>query len=234
MVASAMFPLGSVLFPHVALPLRVFEPRYLTMVGRLLDEEEPEFGVVLIERGHEAGGGDQRASVGTMARLVSVSAGAQDLMIVGIGTRRFTVERWLDDDPYPQAELATLPELEWSDELAPLRVEAEEAVRAAIAIAELRMSVIPTIAPFLLPRLLPRLRADRPELKLYLREETSQAAIESLRHGNVDCVLLALPFAMCELDSEILFQDRLYVAFPKDEPSNPPEIGRASCRERGS
>ncbi|MDO7833817.1 hydrogen peroxide-inducible genes activator [Sphingobium sp. HBC34] len=106
--------------------------------------------------------------------------------------------------------------------------EAEEL--AAIAEAsgkpltgELRMSVIPTIAPFMLPRLLPRLRAERPELKLYLREETSQAAIESLRHGNVDCVLLALPFPMGEMDSEILFQDRLYVAFPHDEPSNPPD-----------
>jgi LysR family hydrogen peroxide-inducible transcriptional activator len=75
----------------------------------------------------------------------------------------------------------------------------------------------------LLPRLLPRLRSDRPELKLYLREETSQAAIESLRHGNVDCVLLALPFPMGDMESEILFQDRLYVAFPKDEPTNPPE-----------
>ncbi|MGC4250529.1 MAG: hydrogen peroxide-inducible genes activator [Sphingobium sp.] len=88
---------------------------------------------------------------------------------------------------------------------------------------ELRMSVIPTIAPFLLPRLLPRLRADRPELKLYLREETTQAAIESLRHGNVDCVLLALPFPTGEVDSEILFQDRLFVAFPHDDPRDPPE-----------
>ncbi|MGE4324411.1 MAG: hydrogen peroxide-inducible genes activator [Sphingobium sp.] len=88
---------------------------------------------------------------------------------------------------------------------------------------ELRMSVIPTIAPFLLPRLLPRLRADRPELKLYLREETTQASIESLRHGNVDCVLLALPFPIGELDTEILFQDQLYVAFPRDDPRDPPE-----------
>ncbi|WP_242122833.1 hydrogen peroxide-inducible genes activator [Sphingobium sp. Sx8-8] len=106
--------------------------------------------------------------------------------------------------------------------------EAEEL--AAIAEAsgkpltgELRMSVIPTIAPFLLPHLLPRLRAERPELKLYLREETTQAAIESLRHGNVDCVLLALPFPTGELDSEMLFQDRLYVAFPRDDPRDPPE-----------
>lgn len=88
---------------------------------------------------------------------------------------------------------------------------------------ELRMSVIPTIAPFLLPRLLPRLRAERPELKLYLREETTQAAIESLRHGNVDCVLLALPFPTGELDSEFLFKDQLYVAFPRDDPRDPPE-----------
>ncbi|MDN4595652.1 LON peptidase substrate-binding domain-containing protein [Leifsonia virtsii] len=135
MAASAMFPLGSVLFPGVAIPLRVFEPRYLTLVGRLLDEVEPEFefGVVLIERGSEAGGGDQRASVGTMARLVSAAAGADDLLIVGVGTRRFTVERWLDDDPYPRAEISTLPELEWSEALAPLRAEAEAIVRRVIA-----------------------------------------------------------------------------------------------------
>lgn len=130
-----MFPLGSVLFPGVPIPLRVFEPRYLTLVGRLLDEDEPrfEFGVVLIERGPEAGGGDQRASVGTMARLVSAAAGAEDLLIVGVGTRRFTVERWVDEDPYPRAELSMLPDLEWSEALAPLRTEAEAIVRRVMA-----------------------------------------------------------------------------------------------------
>ncbi|WP_285116796.1 LON peptidase substrate-binding domain-containing protein [Leifsonia sp. fls2-241-R2A-40a] len=135
MAASPMFPLGSVLFPAVPIPLRVFEPRYLTLVGRLLDEDEPEFefGVVLIERGSEAGGGDQRAAVGTMARLVGATAGADDLLIVGVGTRRFTVERWLDDDPYPRAELSMLPELEWSEALEPLRAEAEAVVRRVIA-----------------------------------------------------------------------------------------------------
>ncbi|MGN7798330.1 LON peptidase substrate-binding domain-containing protein [Leifsonia sp. 22587] len=135
MAASPMFPLGSVLYPFVAIPLRVFEPRYLTLVGRLLDEVEPgfEFGVVLIERGSEAGGGDQRASVGTIAHLVSATADADDLFIVGVGTRRFTVERWLEDDPYPRAELSMLPDLEWSDALAPLRAEAEAVVRRVIA-----------------------------------------------------------------------------------------------------
>ncbi|MBO9670092.1 MAG: hydrogen peroxide-inducible genes activator [Sphingobium sp.] len=105
--------------------------------------------------------------------------------------------------------------------------EAEEL--AAIAQAsgtplagELRMSVIPTIAPFLLPSLLPRLRAERPSLQLYLREETSHAALDSLRHGHADCVLLALPFPVGDVETEILFDDPLYVAFPKDDPRDPP------------
>ncbi len=88
---------------------------------------------------------------------------------------------------------------------------------------ELRMSVIPTIAPFLLPRILPRLRKERPQLKLFLREETSDHAVESLHHGRADCVLLALPFATGEVDSETICEDQLFVAFPKDDPRDPPE-----------
>ena len=61
---------------------------------------------------------------------------------------------------------------------------------------ELRMGVIPTIAPFLLPAMLPRLRAQWPNLKLFLREETSQAACEALHRGQLDCVLLALPLRL--------------------------------------
>jgi LysR family transcriptional regulator, hydrogen peroxide-inducible genes activator len=85
---------------------------------------------------------------------------------------------------------------------------------------ELRMGVIPTIAPFLLPKILPRLRKDWPALKLFLREETSAAACESLAHGHVDCVLLALPFACGDVETESLFNDRLFVAYPAGE--NPP------------
>ncbi|MDP3551190.1 MAG: hydrogen peroxide-inducible genes activator [Novosphingobium sp.] len=93
---------------------------------------------------------------------------------------------------------------------------------------ELRMSVIPTIAPFLLPRILPRLRKERPQLKLFLREEPSAAAIESLHHGRADCVLLALPYATGEVEAEILFKDELLVAFPKDDPRDPPSTITAS------
>ena len=88
---------------------------------------------------------------------------------------------------------------------------------------EVRMSVIPTIAPFLLPRILPRLRAERPSLRLYLREETTAHALESLHHGRADCVLLALPFATGEVEKETIELDALYVAFPKDDPRDPPD-----------
>jgi LysR family hydrogen peroxide-inducible transcriptional activator len=82
---------------------------------------------------------------------------------------------------------------------------------------ELRMGVIPTIAPFLLPRLLPRLRTEFPELRLYLREETSQAACDGLHRGQLDCVLLALPYGCGEVETADLFDDRLYIAFPPGE-----------------
>ena len=82
---------------------------------------------------------------------------------------------------------------------------------------ELRMGVIPTIAPFLLPAMLPRLRQEWPSLKLYLREETSQAACEALHRGQLDCVLLALPYACGDVDAALLFDDPLFVAFPHGE-----------------
>lgn len=88
---------------------------------------------------------------------------------------------------------------------------------------DLAMSVIPTIAPFLLPRILRRLRRERPDLRLQLREETSHTAVESLHHGRADCVLLALPFPTGEVDSAHICEDRLFVAFPKGDPRDPPD-----------
>ena len=87
---------------------------------------------------------------------------------------------------------------------------------------EMRMSVIPTIAPFMLPRILPRLRREYPDLKLYLREETSGQACEALNHGRADCVLLALPFACGDVEVAPLFDDALHVAFREGEIEPPP------------
>jgi LysR family hydrogen peroxide-inducible transcriptional activator len=96
---------------------------------------------------------------------------------------------------------------------------------------ELRMGVIPTIAPFLLPTMLPRLRNQWPQLKLYLREETSAAACEALHRGQLDCVLLALPFACGDVDSAALFDDPLYVAYPHGEAPGTPSIAAAEIDE---
>ncbi len=98
---------------------------------------------------------------------------------------------------------------------------------------ELRMSVIPTIAPFMLPKMLPRLRRERPDLKLLLREETSDDAVESLNHGRVDCVLLALPFATGDVEQEHICNDRLFVAFPENDPRDPPDVIQPEMIDEG-
>ena len=97
---------------------------------------------------------------------------------------------------------------------------------------ELRLGVIPTIAPFLLPAMLPRLRAQWPNLKLFLREETSQAACDALQRGQLDCVLLAMPFACGDVERAPLFDDRLYVAFPKGEAPDVSSIDPGEIDER--
>ncbi len=107
-----MFPLGTVLFPYGVLPLHVFEPRYRALVADCLAAPDgPEFGVVLIERGSEVGGGDTRFDVGTVARIVDASAFDDGrYALATVGTRRLRVLRWLPDDPYPQAVIEELEE----------------------------------------------------------------------------------------------------------------------------
>jgi uncharacterized protein len=106
-----MFPLGSVLFPHVGLPLRVFEPRYRQLVLDCLDGNN-SFGVVLIERGSEVGGGDSRFSIGTAARIFDAEPLDDGTWAVtAIGTDRFRVTEWIHDDPYPRAYVEMLEEI---------------------------------------------------------------------------------------------------------------------------
>jgi uncharacterized protein len=103
-----MFPLGTVLFPHMVLPLHVFEPRYRALLDDVL-EGGGEFGVVLISRGHEVGGGDVRTDVGTVARVLRAEQLDEDRwFVIAVGTRRFRVEGWLPDAPYPRAEVVFL------------------------------------------------------------------------------------------------------------------------------
>jgi Lon protease-like protein len=130
-----MFPLGTVLFPYMPLPLRIFEERYLVMLSRILQEEPSEFGVALIERGQESGGGGTTFSVGTVAQITELEAAPDFIAMMTQGERRFEIVEWLDDEPHPRADVQYLDELEWSDDLQPLFDRAEQTVRRVLALA---------------------------------------------------------------------------------------------------
>ena len=121
-----MFPVGSVLFPGAVLPLQVFEPRYRALVADVA-RGDGRFGVALINRGSDVGGGDERTKVGTIADLVR-NGEAEDgrILIVAVGRERIRVSGWLDDDPYPRAMVEPFPEGE-------IRAGIDDAIKKAAA-----------------------------------------------------------------------------------------------------
>jgi Lon protease-like protein len=130
-----MFPLGSVLIPAMPLSLRIFEERYLKLLGDLVTSGKPEFGVVLIERGAEVGGGEKRMSLGTIASVTDIGTTEQFYGLESFGSKRFRVNAWLPDGPYPIADIDFLPDLIWDDSLMPARVHLETKVRQLLAFA---------------------------------------------------------------------------------------------------
>jgi Lon protease-like protein len=125
-----MFPLSAVLFPWATLPLHVFEPRYRALAADCL-ADDGQFGVVLIDRGSEVGGGDHRVGVGTVAHIVDASTfddGRRLLLTRGGG--RFRVVEWLGEDPYPVAAVTEEPEVPVTPRLSTTDVQrTETAVR---------------------------------------------------------------------------------------------------------
>ena len=135
MPVSPMFPLGSVLLPSVFLPLHVFEPRYRALVRDCLDGDR-EFGVTLIERGSEVGGGDVRTMVGTMARIVEAVELDDGRFALGtVGVRRIRVRHWLPDELYPRAEVEDWPDPSPSAALAGDLARVIAALRRVLALA---------------------------------------------------------------------------------------------------
>jgi LysR family hydrogen peroxide-inducible transcriptional activator len=164
-----------------------------------------QYLVALKDQGHFG-----RAAEATYVTQSTLSAGIRELeLLIGVTlverTRRVVRFTPLGDQIANKARRV----LREAEELGDLARAAGRPLSG-----EMRMSVIPTIAPFMLPRILPRLRTDYPDLKLFLREEPSGPACEGLNNGRTDCVLLALPFACGEVASAPLFEDRLFVAFP--------------------
>ena len=105
MTQLPMFPLGSTVFPHQVVPLHIFEERYRTLLEHVTtDDDSPGFGIVLIDRGHEVGGGDIRTTVGTRVEVLQAERfddGRWGIVVMGV--ERIDVVEWLPDDPYPLA-----------------------------------------------------------------------------------------------------------------------------------
>lgn len=154
--------------------LKVFEPRYLKMFGDILNADRQEFGVVLIERGHEVGGGDTRFAVGTLVEVSSIEAPEGYLIVVGHGTSRFVVTEWLGDDPYPRASVMLRDDLDTSalDESVLDTLELE--VRDTLVLAhEFEMGTWPVDTEL----------ADDPEVKLW--QLAGIAPLSELDHLNL-------------------------------------------------
>lgn len=129
-----MFPLGTVLLPFAHLPLHIFEPRYRALVKDVL-AGDGEFGVVLIERGQEVGGGDVRFGVGTVARVMQTAELPDGRWLLdAVGTERFRITEWLPDDPYPLAMIEALEDEPSDSEAAERRTAVERLLRQVLAL----------------------------------------------------------------------------------------------------
>jgi uncharacterized protein len=132
-----LFPLGVVLFPGGPLKLRIFETRYVDMVGRCLRESQP-FGVALLVEGQEAGGPALTAEIGTTARIVDFEQLKDGLLgITALGERRFHIigrER--------QADGLNIAAVEWLPAEQPAAVPPESA-----HLVKLLQYALPQLAP---------------------------------------------------------------------------------------
>lgn len=88
---------------------------------------------------------------------------------------------------------------------------------------ELHVGVIPTIAPFLLPCIMPQLRKEFPQLKLFLTEDITQRVYKKLMDGELDLIMLALPYALRNVETQMLFKDHFYLACRQDSALINPE-----------
>jgi Lon protease-like protein len=129
-----MFPLGAVLFPHTSMPLHVFEPRYRDLMRDCL-AGDARFGIVLIERGSEVGGGDVRSALGTRGVITEASELPDGRWVLAVeGEALIVVEEWLPDDPYPVALVRDAEPVPGAGDAGPLVGAAGQRVRRARAL----------------------------------------------------------------------------------------------------
>ena len=118
-----LFPLQTVLFPKGTLPLQIFEERYRLMLEHCL-KADSKFGVVLIKRGQEVGGPASTYNIGTVAKIVQVSPAREGRIFISVyGLERFEISGLTQVEPYMEAQVEGLPELEDETSLPPERVD---------------------------------------------------------------------------------------------------------------
>jgi len=180
------------------LTLRIFEERYLKLLGDLMSSDTPEFGVVLVSRGSEVGGGEQRMTIGTVASVTEIGTTDEFLGLESFGSRRFRVNDWLPDDPYPIADIEFIPDLIWEDNLMPARVHLESQVRTLLALAsefgelvfgaDIELSDDPMSAAWQLAGILPIGELDRFDLLSSQSAEELLAQAYSIATSGIETV----------------------------------------------
>jgi Lon protease-like protein len=156
-----MFPLAAVVFPSTELPLHVFEHRYQLLTRDVLFSTK-EFGICLISRGCEVGGGDERVGVGTKVRIeLAAPLGDDRWILVTRGVERIRVVEWVPDGPYPRAIVEAMPvegpEVSHDDVVRTLgsvkslrRLQSEFADGWTSPCVDLRLEDAPSSAPWML------------------------------------------------------------------------------------
>lgn len=130
------FPVGSVVLPHTPVELRVFEQRYLALMGELMVGERPVFGIPLFGQSVAAGEAPEQLTIGTTVRVDDFGVTDDFMGIQGTAGQRYVVTRWLEPAPYPLAEIEYLPNLSWDERLESERIKLELDVRTLLARVE--------------------------------------------------------------------------------------------------
>ncbi|MDH3431610.1 MAG: LysR substrate-binding domain-containing protein [Gammaproteobacteria bacterium] len=173
---------------------------------RLPSTRQLQYFVALVEKGHFGRAADASfVSQSAFSNAIKELEGILGTQLVDRTNRQVTITA-------SGQQIATQARLALRDIEALVELAAGEQRPLT---GELRLGVIPTIAPFLLPAALPKLRHQYPDLKLYLTEDQTQRIYERLMDGELDLLLLALPWEMRGVDVQGLFNDRFCLASRK-------------------
>lgn len=156
-----------------------------------------------------------RAAEACLATQSTLSAGLQELeTLLGVTLVERT-KRKVMLTPLGETVVERARELlRQAEDIADLASAASSAPLSGL----LRLGVIPTIAPYVLPQALPHLRESYPDLKLYLREDLTARLVDRLQAGELDVILLALPYGGLDLETTIIGEDPFVVVCPSDHP----------------